>query len=1081
MIESYFGLARRPFLAIPDVGSYFHAACMESARTTIGRCLDRGEGVSLIIGSSGIGKTLLLRILEEPFQMEYAVARFSNTRLKTPKSFLQQLLFALHQPFSGSDETELRLLLLEYLRRSSLKGIVLLIDEAQSLTLPVFEEIRLLLNYDDGQFPQFRVALAGTPTLEERLTHPKLTSFNQWIVSRSYLEPFSGEETSQYILWQLHHAKKGSTMINEREHEVLFDESARKCVHQLTEGIPRLVNQLCDHALLYTYEKGQTSINSSIVRSAWSQLQQIPEPATSTTRTVSSIESGSPTESVGLVQPVKSVESDRMEDQSGCVEFGLLEDDFADEIPNSEDRAKGASPMIPEFSNESQGDESASLLHKAGQKEEEVPEYSSGIEKTPLDVVEYTFDVAKDPIDVAEHSFDVDEDWSGIVVEHSSDLAQNQKDVAEHSSDVAEDWSGTIVEHSSNLAQDQKDVVEHSSDVDEDWSGIVVEHSSDIAQNQKDVVEETRQDTECCEEECNDERCNGEVCQADRLESEHVYQSRTFFESAYPTGVVHAAFDNWSSPGHEMPYGFATPYRAVFPRSNEMVPPTVVVPLGMECCEPKTDDSRCSLNPAYFGFETLEELQQSENLRGNPKDDNEETREENREITNQEREDREIEDQKKERDENSKNDCNNEESGEQEKSTPCCEQRLQGTVERNQMVRENVNLFEFKKNELDAIRDSVEQVFSEMKEVGTGSEKSPVVRLHVEPQKGRKIGKPTIEEVFDEEIPVHRSQVKGFAAGSKRQKAIAEKSSAPGSAVNVQQSTGFKQSPQQSGFSGSIEKRAESPTTTDSGPTMRVASSESPFWSMKPDLPECWIDPEDDLQADIAENPETNLRSLQKVVLDKFGRRKHEAEHLILEEMREELCTSAVLSDRENLFSRPIATQDWDEVQDRRDVQERRHFQDQRNTQDQRNIQDQREIQIRNDVRDWDNRRDEFQLGFASETDDFDDMEESTMQLLQFHAGRFGIPDAEPTESEIAKRLRRGETTAVPVPTDFDIPLQPTQPNRPEVPLFVPLSLHLKPLGVYSEIFGDEEPKTAESTSLSLHPFESFVARKKTG
>lgn len=846
MIESYFGLARRPFLAIPDVSSYFHASCVESARTTIGRCLDRGEGVSLIIGSSGIGKTLLLRILEVPFQMEYAVARFSNTRLRTPKSFLQQLLFELHQPFSGSDETELRLLLLEYLRRSSLKGIVLLIDEAQSLTLPVFEEIRLLLNYDDGHFPRFRVALAGTATLEERLTHPKLTSFNQLVVSRSYLEPFSGEETSQYILWQLRHAKKGDIMLTEHENEILFDESARKCVHQLTEGIPRLVNQLCGHTLVYAYETRQTPINSAIVRSAWSQLQQIPEPATSTELAGSMVESGSTTKRVGWVQPVASVESDRsdrLEDQSGCVEFGILED--------------------------------------------ETIEYSPTVAKELIEVVEHSSNVAKEPIEV--------------------------------------------VEQSANVAKEPIEVVDY----------------------QRAVAEEENHDGGCSE------------AREDRLESQHVYQSRTFFESAYPSGVVHAAFENWSSPGHEMPYGFATPYRAVFPRSNEIVPPTVVVPLGMECCEPKTDDSRCSLNPVYFGFETLEELQQSENLRGDNQGDSEENKESEKNEENK---------------------------------------------------------------ELDTIWESVVEVFSDMKGVGTESLKSTVVRLHVEPQKGRKMGKPTIEEVFDEEIPVHRSQAKGVAAGSKRQKAIAEKSSAPSSApsstpssvVNAQQPTGFKQSSQQSSQqsagsqSRSLEKRAESPTMTDTCSTRRVSSSESSVWSMKPDLPDCWIDPEDDLQANIAENPDTNLRSLQKVVLDKFGRRKHEAEHLILEEMREELRTSSVLFDQENLLSNHETMQDWQDVQ------------------------------VWDGVQDWDDVRDEFQLGFANEMNNFDEVERSATQLLQF-------------------------------------PLQPAQPNRSEVPLFVPLSLHLKPLGVYSELFGDEEPKTAESTSLSLHPFESFVARKKTG
>ena len=184
MIETYFGLSRRPFLAVPDVNSFFPSETMETARLNVLRCLNRGEGISVIIGQSGIGKTLLLRLLGLPFQLDYEIANISNHRLKSPKAFLQQVLFELHQPYCGSDENELRLLLWDYLRRSAAPGVILLVDEGQSISLSVLEEIRLMLNCDNGTFSRFRVAIAGTVELEERLTHPKLKAFNQWIVSR---------------------------------------------------------------------------------------------------------------------------------------------------------------------------------------------------------------------------------------------------------------------------------------------------------------------------------------------------------------------------------------------------------------------------------------------------------------------------------------------------------------------------------------------------------------------------------------------------------------------------------------------------------------------------------------------------------------------------------------------------------------------------------------------------------------------------------------------------------------------------------------------------------------------------------
>ncbi|MCL2305187.1 MAG: AAA family ATPase [Planctomycetaceae bacterium] len=323
MIETYFGLSRPPFLAVPDVKSYFPSETIESARTNVLRCLHRGEGISLIVGPSGVGKTLLLRLLGLPFHLDYAVVNISNHRLKTPKAFLQQVLFELQQPFCGSDENELRLLLWDHLRRSTLPGVILLVDEGQTLSMSVLEEIRQMLNCDNGLFSRFRVAIAGTLALEERLTHPKLKAFNQWIVSRSYLEPLTRTETSEYILWQTQIARNSemdemsiplSASDSSRkfrfdpphrhsEQFPLFDDLARTKIYELTGGVPRLINQLCDHALVLACETNHAkTIDEPFVRAAWASLQQIPESKPETKSFPSSNEN--------------------------VIEFGTLDDDF---------------------------------------------------------------------------------------------------------------------------------------------------------------------------------------------------------------------------------------------------------------------------------------------------------------------------------------------------------------------------------------------------------------------------------------------------------------------------------------------------------------------------------------------------------------------------------------------------------------------------------------------------------------------------------------------------------------------------------------------------------------------------------
>ncbi|MGL4594908.1 MAG: ExeA family protein [Thermoguttaceae bacterium] len=203
MYERFFGFKRRPFLAVPDAESFFCASSIEDARLTIDRIIQHGSGISLLIGESGMGKTLLLRILQRQLSEKSSVALFSNGHLKTPHAFLQQLLFELKEPFDGSDEGELRLRIINFVRHRSISGIVLLVDESQFLSQSVLQEICSLANYDDGMNPLFRVVLAGTISLEEELAAPQLAALEQRIVSRSYLDSFSREETAQYVAWQV--------------------------------------------------------------------------------------------------------------------------------------------------------------------------------------------------------------------------------------------------------------------------------------------------------------------------------------------------------------------------------------------------------------------------------------------------------------------------------------------------------------------------------------------------------------------------------------------------------------------------------------------------------------------------------------------------------------------------------------------------------------------------------------------------------------------------------------------------------------------------------------------------------------
>ena len=211
-------------------------------------------------------------MLAEQFRRSFQVAMLASGRLSTRRALFQAILYELGRPYRGMDEGELRLAVdrPSDRRRGDSHGMVLLVDEAHTLPLRLLEEIRLLTNLArDGQ-PLVRLVLAGGPVLEERLASPKLDSFSQRLAARCYLEAFNRTETQDYIQSQINSAGGRG--------EQVFPEAACQSVFQATGGVPRLINQVCDHALLLAYVAGRKSIEPANIEEAWADLQQLPTP-----------------------------------------------------------------------------------------------------------------------------------------------------------------------------------------------------------------------------------------------------------------------------------------------------------------------------------------------------------------------------------------------------------------------------------------------------------------------------------------------------------------------------------------------------------------------------------------------------------------------------------------------------------------------------------------------------------------------------------------------------------------------------------------------------------------------------------
>jgi type II secretory pathway predicted ATPase ExeA len=277
MYETCFNLADRPFASVPRIDHYCPAAVIEAARNNLARCISRGEGVAMIIGPSGTGKSLLCQLLAEQFARKFQVALLASTHLDTRRSLLQAILYELNRPYRGMDESDLRLSLVDYISLSSecSRGLVLLVDEAHHLPLRLLDEIRSLSNLTRNMQPAVRMVLAGNHVLEERFSSPKLESFSQRIAVRCYLEAFQRHETQTYIEQRIA-ACGGSTEV--------FPAEACHMVHKATDGVPRLINQVCDHALLLAGARysgsasGVRRIEPADVEEAWADLQQLPTP-----------------------------------------------------------------------------------------------------------------------------------------------------------------------------------------------------------------------------------------------------------------------------------------------------------------------------------------------------------------------------------------------------------------------------------------------------------------------------------------------------------------------------------------------------------------------------------------------------------------------------------------------------------------------------------------------------------------------------------------------------------------------------------------------------------------------------------
>ncbi|MGO9540252.1 MAG: ExeA family protein [Terriglobales bacterium] len=260
MYKSFYHLQRNPFEITPDPSFLFPTMRHNEALATLYYGVTSHRGFVVLTGEVGTGKTLILRSLLGLLQRrDVAFALIFNPTL-SPMEFLRYIARDFGLTVGDKAKDELIHVLNGFLLQRHQKKLttILVVDEAHHLSPEILEEIRLLTNLETSQQKLLQIVLAGQPELDQKLDSHELRQLKQRIALRCHLDPLSLNETREYMTRRLKIA--GATGVNQ-----IFSSPAIEAVFSHSRGIPRLINTICENALLAGYAQHAATITSEII------------------------------------------------------------------------------------------------------------------------------------------------------------------------------------------------------------------------------------------------------------------------------------------------------------------------------------------------------------------------------------------------------------------------------------------------------------------------------------------------------------------------------------------------------------------------------------------------------------------------------------------------------------------------------------------------------------------------------------------------------------------------------------------------------------------------------------------------
>jgi len=269
MYKSFFELKENPFNVSPDPRYIVLTKQIEEAFSGLMYGIQTKKGILTLTGEVGTGKTTLVNRLLDWLNTERAKTAFLfNSRLNS-NQLLDFVLSEFEITCDSTSKSRQLMKLNEWLLEQFRAGqtAVLIIDEAQNLTFPVLEEIRLLTNLETASEKLIQIVLSGQPELEERLKLPQLRQLRQRMAVRCKTAPLTKEETHAYVIERLRIAGAAPTAAP------IFSPQAIDIMHLYSLGVPRVINLLCEHALINAYVEHERPVSAKIVEDVAREFQ----------------------------------------------------------------------------------------------------------------------------------------------------------------------------------------------------------------------------------------------------------------------------------------------------------------------------------------------------------------------------------------------------------------------------------------------------------------------------------------------------------------------------------------------------------------------------------------------------------------------------------------------------------------------------------------------------------------------------------------------------------------------------------------------------------------------------------------